>query len=58
MTVREMIKVLQGFDPGLPVARDAGEGEGSGVRIIEYLQVLTEATQAWGREEKEVVLIS
>lgn len=57
MTVRELIETLREFSPDLPVARDAGEGEGSGVRIIYDVMAYKEATEAWDRNVMNVVLI-
>lgn len=58
MTVKELILELETFDPTLPVAREAMEGEGSGVRIITWIEKTHGATGPWGRDEKDVVLLN
>ncbi len=57
MTVRELIEDLKAYDPNLPVARDACEGEGSGVRIVESVNRIRQATAPWDRDVMTVVLI-
>lgn len=58
MTVKELIEELQKFNPNLPVARDAMEGEGSGVRIIHSMDAATKPTGPFDRDIIDVVLIS
>lgn len=58
MTVKELMEELKEFNPNLPVARDAMEGEGSGVRIIHCVDVVTEPTEPWDHGIMDVVLIS